>query len=49
MMTLDCDELYDPQEFKFAKDDFEQGDYDTSFCKMSTYLFLFTFPSPVNY
>lgn len=37
MMTLDCDELYDPQEFKFAKDDFELGDYDTSFCKMSTY------------
>ena len=37
MMTLDCDELYDPKEFKFAKTDFELGDYDTSFCKMSTY------------
>jgi hypothetical protein len=37
MMTLDCDELYDPKEFKFAKNDFELGDYDTSFCKMSTY------------
>jgi hypothetical protein len=37
MMTLDCDELYDPNEFKWAKDDFELGDYDTSFCKMSTY------------
>jgi hypothetical protein len=37
MMTLDCDELYDPKEFKWAKDDFEMGDYDTSFCKMSTY------------
>jgi hypothetical protein len=37
MMTLDCDELYDPNEFKFAKNDFELGDYDTSFCKMSTY------------
>jgi hypothetical protein len=37
MMTLDCDELYDPKEFKWAKDDFEIGDYDTSFCKMSTY------------
>jgi hypothetical protein len=37
MMTLDCDELYDPKEFKWAKDDFELGDYDTSFCKMSTY------------
>mgnify|MGYP007127770109 CR=1 FL=1 len=37
MMTLDCDELYDPKEFKFAKEDFEIGDYDTSFCKMSTY------------
>lgn len=37
MMTLDCDELYDPQEFKWAKEDFEKNDYDTSFCKMSTY------------
>lgn len=37
MMTLDCDELYDPKEFKWAKEDFENGGYDTSFCKMSTY------------
>lgn len=37
MMTLDCDELYDPEEFKWAKEDFDNGGYDTSFCKMSTF------------
>jgi hypothetical protein len=37
MMTLDCDELYDPEEFKWAKEDFENGGYDTSFAKMSTF------------
>lgn len=37
MMTLDCDELYDPEEFMKAKEDFDNNGYDTSFCKMSTY------------
>ena len=37
MMTLDCDELYDPEQFKWAKQDFEKYGYDTSFCKMSTF------------
>jgi hypothetical protein len=36
-MTIDCDELYKAEEFKKAKEDFEMGGYDTSFCKMLTY------------
>ena len=36
-MTLDCDELYDPEQFKFAMQDFEQGNYDTSFTLLLTY------------
>lgn len=36
-MTIDCDELYDPQQFMWAKDDFEKGGYDTSFSLMKTY------------
>lgn len=30
-MTLDCDELYDPQQFEWAINDFEKTGYDTSF------------------
>ena len=36
-MTIDCDELYKADEFKKAKEEFEKGGYDTSFCKMLTY------------
>jgi len=36
-MTIDCDELYDPKQFQWAKEDFEIGDYDTSFTQMRTY------------
>jgi len=36
-MTIDCDELYDPEQFKWAKEDFEKGGYDTSFTQMRTY------------
>lgn len=36
-MTIDCDELYDPKQFEWAKQDFEMGDYDTSFTQMRTY------------
>ena len=36
-MTIDCDELYDPIQFEWAKKDFEQGGYDTSFSLMRTY------------
>lgn len=36
-MTLDCDELYDPDEFKWAIYDFEMGGYDTSFTNLLTY------------
>ena len=36
-MTIDCDELYDPKEFNWAKEDFEVGGYDTSFTQMRTY------------
>lgn len=37
MMTIDCDELYDPIQFKWAMEDFENGSYDTSFAKMQTF------------
>tara|TARA_R110000822_G_scaffold47109_4_gene125162 strand:- start:14210 stop:15013 length:804 start_codon:yes stop_codon:yes gene_type:complete len=36
-LSLDCDELYDPKEFKFAMDEFEKGGFDTSFTKILTY------------
>ena len=36
-MTIDCDELYDNSQFNFAKKDFEQGGYDTSFTQMRTF------------
>jgi hypothetical protein len=36
-MTLDCDELYDPDEFRWALFEFERGRYDTSFTKLLTY------------
>lgn len=36
-MTIDCDELYDPVQFEWAKEDFEKGGYDTSFSQMKTY------------
>jgi hypothetical protein len=36
-MTMDCDELYKKEEFKKAKEEFERGGYDTSFCKMEHY------------
>jgi hypothetical protein len=36
-MTLDCDELYDCGQFKWAMEDFERGGYDTSFTKLLTY------------
>jgi hypothetical protein len=36
-MTLDCDELYDPNEFRWAMFDFEMGGYDTSFTQLLTY------------
>ncbi len=42
-MTIDCDELYDTDEFEFAKKDFELGDYDTSFTQMKTYYKLPTY------
>lgn len=36
-MTLDCDELYDSTQFKWAMEDFETGNYDTSFTRLLTY------------
>ena len=36
-MTIDCDELYDKEQFEFAKIDFEKGGYDTSFSQMRTF------------
>jgi hypothetical protein len=36
-MTIDCDELYDEQEFLWAREDFEIGGYDTSFSQMKTF------------
>tara|TARA_R110001592_G_scaffold298384_2_gene569164 strand:- start:124 stop:924 length:801 start_codon:yes stop_codon:yes gene_type:complete len=36
-MTLDCDELYDPIEFKWSMNDFESNGYDTSYTKLLTY------------
>lgn len=36
-MTLDCDELYVGTQFKWAMEDFETGNYDTSFTRLLTY------------
>lgn len=36
-MTIDCDELYDKEQFEWAKNDFEKGGYDTSFSQMRTF------------
>lgn len=36
-MTIDCDELYDTEQFLWAKKDFEDGGYDTSFSQMRTF------------
>jgi len=36
-MTLDCDELYDHDQFEKAIQTFELGGYDTSFTKLLTY------------
>jgi len=36
-MTIDCDELYDTNQFVWAKKDFEDGGYDTSFSQMRTF------------
>jgi hypothetical protein len=36
-MTIDCDELYDTEQFLWAKKDFDDGGYDTSFSQMRTF------------
>jgi len=36
-MTIDCDELYIPHEFKRAKDEIYMNNHDASLCKMLTY------------
>lgn len=36
-MTIDCDELYDQEQFIWAKNEFELGGYDTSFAQMKTF------------
>jgi len=35
--SMDCDEIYDKEEYEFAKNDFIKGDYDSSFCQMKTF------------
>lgn len=35
--SMDCDEIYDKDEYEFAKKDFIKGNYDSSFCQMKTY------------
>ena len=35
--SMDCDEIYDKEEYLFAKNDFIKGDYDSSFCQMKTF------------
>jgi len=35
--SMDCDELYDSETYKWALNDFVQGEYDSSFCQMKTY------------
>jgi hypothetical protein len=36
-MTMDCDEVYDINQFKYAKKVILEGDYDSSACQMQTY------------
>jgi len=35
--SMDCDELYDKTQYQLAKNDFINGDYDSSFCLMRTF------------
>jgi hypothetical protein len=35
--SMDCDEIYDKDEYQFAKNDFIKGNYDSSFCQMKTF------------
>lgn len=35
--SMDCDEIYDKEEYQFAKNDFVKGNYDSSFCQMKTF------------
>lgn len=35
--SMDCDELYDAEDYEYALNDFIKGDYDSSFCQMRTY------------
>ena len=35
--SMDCDEIYDKDEYEFAKNDFINGNYDSSFCQMKTF------------
>ena len=35
--SMDCDELYDSEDYKYALNDFIRGGYDSSFCQMRTY------------
>lgn len=37
MLSMDCDEFYDPEQFDYAFKEIQEGNYDTSFCKMRTY------------
>jgi hypothetical protein len=36
-MTMDCDELYIPSQFEYAKKEFISGGFDSSACQMQTY------------
>lgn len=36
-MSMDSDEYYLPEQFKFLKEEMVNGDYDSSFCQMITY------------
>lgn len=36
-MSMDCDEYYIPDQFKFLKEEMERGNYDSSYCQMKTY------------
>lgn len=37
ILTMDCDEFYDSDEFDEAFEEVVDGNYDTSFCQMGTY------------
>jgi hypothetical protein len=49
--SMDCDEIYDKDEYQFAKNDFIKGNYDSSFCQMKTFYKKATFQvtPPENY